>query len=382
LAQQGPGILRVIPVARPHMWGDELTYITEAIRKGCVSSRGEFVDNFEHRFARRLGRRYGVAVSNGTAALHLALVSLGIHSGDEVILPDLSMIAPVLAVMYCGATPVPIDVDETWNIDPSLIASRITRKTKAIVVVHNYGHPADLPRIKEIARAYGLPVVEDAAEVLGATIGNRLVGSFGEIACFSFYANKMITTGEGGMLVTDDPDVYRTACWKRDMCFGPDEERRFIHQEIGFNYRMTNLQAAVGVAQLEHFDEAVSAKRAIGASYNRALDGIEGLSLPPEAPWATNSFWVYGVVVEEVFGLSRRSLQRLLREAGIETRRFFSPVHRQPIFPNAGSDAEYPRSLRLGENGFYLPSFIGITPETVAWIGRIIRELHDGACSR
>ena len=365
-----------IPVSRPFMWGNETEYVKTAIQTGWISSRGAFLNSFENLFAETIGVKHAVAVSNGTAALHLALSVLGVSQGDEVIVPDFCMISPVLAILYCGAIPVSVDVDETWNIDPSLIEEKITDRTRAILVVHNYGHPAAMEEIAAIARRRGIHLVEDGAEALGATVNGRQVGTFGDLACFSFYANKVITTGEGGMVVMNDDALYAKACWKRDLCFGPDDELRFVHQEMGYNFRMTNLQAAIGVAQLEHFDEAVSQKIEIARQYTAWLEDIRGLTLPPEASWAKNVYWVYGVVVEPGFGISRAALQQHLREMKIETRRFFSQVHRQPILSHLQMRAGCPRSAHLADNGFYLPSYIGMTTDVVERIAQAVRSLQ------
>jgi len=368
---------RFVPVSQPFMWGNEEAYVSSAIREGWISSRGKFVDAFERNFAETAGTKFAVGVCNGTAALHLALSALGIGPGDEVIVPDFCMMSPVLAVMYCGAVPVPVEVDETWNIDPSLIEEKINDKTRAILVVHNYGHPAEMVRISEVARRRGLYLIEDVAEALGATVGGRKAGTFGDVSCFSFYANKVITTGEGGMVTTSDPRLNERARWKRDLCFGPDDETRYVHSEVGFNYRLTNMQAAVGVAQLEHFDEAVASKVEVARNYNAALADVPGLTLPPEATWAKNVYWVYGVVVGPEFGMSRAELQSSLREAGVETRRFFTPVHRQPVVKWSGVGGRFPRSVHLAENGFYLPSYVGMTKETVLYVADVIRSIRE-----
>jgi perosamine synthetase len=260
-----------VPVSRPHIWGDEKLNLCQAIDGGWISSRGPFLDEFEDRFAEKIGTRYAVAASSGTAAVHLALSVLDLDKNDEVIVPDFTMISPVLGVLACGAIPVPVDADETWNMDVERIERAITDRTRAIVVVHTYGHPARIDRIMEIARRNNLRVVEDAAEALGARVSGQPVGSFGDLAIFSFYANKVLTTGEGGMVVTNDLELCERVRSKRNLCFGADEETRFIHDDIGFNYRMTNLQAAVGLAQLQHLDEAVAAKMAIAGEYTARL---------------------------------------------------------------------------------------------------------------
>ncbi|MGC2235705.1 MAG: DegT/DnrJ/EryC1/StrS family aminotransferase [Pyrinomonadaceae bacterium] len=370
--------LDFIPVSRPFIWGNESAYVKNAIDEGWISSKGKYVTKFEQAFASFLGVPHAVAASNGTNALHLALSTLGIGQGDEVIVPDFSMISPTLAVLYCGATPVPVDADWTWNINPDLIEEKISHKTRAIIAVHTYGHPAYMPKLMEIARKHSVYVIEDAAEALGAKIEGRFAGSFGDIACFSFYANKTVTTGEGGMLVTSSEDFYKRACWKRDLCFGDDNESRFVHREIGFNYRLTSLQAAFGLAQLEHLDEAIAEKIEIGKKYSELLKDVKGLTLPPEAVWAKNVFWVYGILVGKEFGVSRSILAQLLLEANIESRNFFSPVHRQPIIKQVFDDT-FEVSANLSDNGLYLPSFIGMSDETISRVAEAVRKIHRPA---
>ena len=354
-----------VPVSRPHIWGDEKLNLCQAIDGGWISSRGPFLDEFEDRFAKKIGTRYAVAASSGTAAVHLALSVLDLDKHDEVIVPDFTMISPVLAVLACGAIPVPVDADETWNMDVEGIKRAITDRTQAIVVVHTYGHPAKIDRIMEIARRNNLRVIEDAAEALGARVSGQPVGSFGDLAIFSFYANKVLTTGEGGMVVTNDLELCERVRSKRNLCFGVDEETRFIHDDIGFNYRMTNLQAAVGLAQLQHLDEAVAAKIAIAREYTSRLRDFLGISIPPDSNWGPNVYWVYGILIEDEFGLDRKTVQAELKRNGIETRRFFHPLHRQPIIPKAGIREEFPKSGRISERGMYLPSFIGMGSSTI-----------------
>jgi perosamine synthetase len=364
-----------IPVSKPYLWGNEAAYVNTAIEEGWLSSRGRFVDSFERTFAEKLDTKFAAAVCNGTAALHLAMATLDIKPGDEVIVPDFCMISPVLAVLYCGATPVPVEVDETWNINPDLIEEKISARTRAILVVHNYGHPAAVDKISALARRHNLYLVEDCAEALGATVNGRKIGTFGDLACFSFYANKVITTGEGGMVITQNQELYERARWKRDLCFGSDDETRFIHREIGYNFRLTNMQAAVGVAQLEHFDEAVASKIDIARRYNSALKDVAGLTLPPEASWARNVYWVYGILVEPESRVSRAALQQYLCEMSIETRRFFTPIHQQPIIGRREADTSYPHSTHLAAHGIYLPSYIGMRPDAVARVADAIRTI-------
>jgi perosamine synthetase len=354
-----------IPVSRPHIWGEEKAKLCEAIDSGWISSRGPFLDQFEARFAERIGIAHGVAASSGTAAVHLALSVLDLVAGDEVIVPDFTMISPILAVLACGAVPVPVDADDTWNMDPDEIERALTPRTRAIVVVHTYGHPARIDRIMDIARRHDLRVVEDAAEALGAKAFGTEVGSFGHLAIFSFYANKFLTTGEGGMVVTNDAGLCERLRAKRNLCFGPDEESRFIHREIGFNYRMTNLQAAMGLVQLQHLDEAIDAKVSIARHYNQLLRDVPGITLPPNSAWGRNVYWVYGILIEPPFGRDRRWVQDNLKAEGVETRRFFHPLHQQPIMSQFGIRRSYHRSVELADRGLYLPSYVGMNAADV-----------------
>jgi perosamine synthetase len=365
-----------VPVSRPYLWGEEKTKLCEAVDAGWVSSRGPILDQFEREFAEKIGVAYAVAVSSGTAAVHLALNVLDLKRHEEVIVPDFTMISPVLAVLACGAIPIPLDADETWNIDPDGIERAITEKTRAIVPVHTYGHPARIDRIIDIARRNNLLVIEDAAEALGARAFGRSVGSFGDLAIFSFYANKVVTTGEGGMVVTNDKRLSDRLREKRNLCFGRDDETRFVHEEIGFNYRMTSLQAAMGIAQLRHLDEAIEAKIAIAREYNALLESVSGITTPPDSAWGPNVFWVYGVLIEDEFGLDRKAVQLELQRSGIETRRFFHPLHRQPIMPSAGIRQAFPNSVRLSKRGLYLPSFIGMESSTIKQVAGTLAALH------
>jgi perosamine synthetase len=365
-----------IPVSRPHIWGGEKAKLCEAIDRGWISSRGPFLDEFEVNFAERVGVAHAVTASSGTAAVHLALSVLDLSACDEVIVPDFTMISPILAVLACGAVPIPVDADDTWNIDADGIERALTPRTRAIVVVHTYGHPARIDRIMEIAQRHDLRVVEDAAEALGARAFGRPIGSFGHLATFSFYANKVLTTGEGGMVVTDDAGLCERLRAKRNLCFGPDEENRFVHRDIGFNYRMTNLQAALGMVQLEHLDEAVAAKISVARQYDELLSDIPGITLPPDSVWGPNVYWVYAILIESAFGLDRRLVQSELKRHGIETRRFFHPLHRQPIMPQAGIRGTFPRSVELAEKGLYLPSYIGMESATIREIAAHLARMR------
>ena len=366
-----------IPVNTPLLDGNETRYILDALESGWISSEGPFVQEFERRFATRVGRREGIAVANGSAALDVAVAALGIGSGDEVILPSFTIISCAAAIVRAGATPVVVDADPcTWNIDVDQIEGKVTSRTRALMVVHIYGLPSDMDPILGIAQRHGLAVIEDAAEAHGQTYRGRPCGSFGNISTFSFYPNKLVTTGEGGMIVTDD-DALAEACrsW-RNLCFQP--ERRFVHEELGWNYRFTNLQAALGLAQLEKLDRAVRRKREIGTRYATRLAGRRELRLPLDRQeFADNIFWVYGLVLDDSLDLDARQFMALLAERGIGTRPFFWPMHEQPILRKLGffADAACPIAERLARRGFYLPSGLGLTDAEVDIVADAVEEI-------
>ncbi len=362
-----------IPVYTPLLDGREEKYVLDAVRSGWISSLGRYVSRFEEDFARFCGVRNAVSVSNGTVALHLALHALGIGPGDEVIVPSLTFVATANAVHYTGASPVFADVDaETWCIDPADVARRITLRTRAIMPVHLYGHPAPMDDLRTLAAEHDLLVVEDAAEGHGAQIGEHMAGSLGDIAAFSFYANKIVTTGEGGMLTTDDDALAARCRMLRDHAMPP--QRRYWHDEVGFNYRMTNLQAAVGVAQMERIASLISRKRAIAARYIEQLGGLPGLTLPAERPGCTNVYWMVSILLEPPFPLDRDALIPALREQGIDSRPFFHPLDTLPPY---FSPTPRPVSLRLSRAGLNLPSSPALTDAQVDYICATIRALAN-----
>lgn len=352
-----------IPVNEPDLSGNEKKYVAACIESGWISSEGPQVTEFEERFSARVDRRFGVAVCNGSAALDLAVSTLKIGSGDEVIMPTFTIISCAAAVVRAGAKPVFVDCDPvTWNMDHRSLEAKITAKTKAILVVHIYGLPVDFDPILAIARKHGLQVIEDAAESHGQTYRGRACGSFGDVSIFSFYPNKHVTTGEGGMLLTNDPNLAERARYLRNLCFEPG--RRFVHEELGWNFRMTNLQAALGLAQLERLDEVIRRKRRIGELYTDRLRDVRGLQLPSErTDFAENHYWVYGVVLDESISIDAAEAMKRLAIEGIGTRPFFWPMHEQPVFRNQGWFLEelYPVSERIARRGFYLPSGVGLT---------------------
>jgi perosamine synthetase len=361
------GVRAVIPVSEPSLKGNELRYVTECVESNWISSAGPFVKRFEEQFAAAAGCEFGVSCCSGTTALHLALAALGVGPGDEVLLPTFTMVATASAVHYVGATAVLVDAEpETWNLDVAQIEAKITPRTKAIIVVHTYGHPADMDAVMAIARRHHLYVVEDAAEAHGAEYHGRPVGSLADVACFSFYANKIITTGEGGMVTSNNREIAAVARRLRDHAFS--DERHFWHQYKGFSYRMTSLQAAVGVAQTERLRELVDQRRTNAALYRECLRGVRGLSLPQERPGIKNVFWMYGVMIENDFGCSRDDLRQLLAEDGIETRTFFVPIHLQPVHFTHYDAKLYPVADSLCQKGMYLPSSSGLTEAEIRYV--------------
>lgn len=359
-----------LPVAQPSLGEEEFLNVGECVLSGWVSSTGKFVRQFEEAMAAYCDTRHAVATCNGTAALHLALAALDIGPGDEVIVPSLTFIAPANAVTYVGATPVFVDSDRaTWTIDPAAIEAAITPRTKAIIPVHLYGHPADMDRVQSIADRHGLSVVEDAAEAHGATYKGKRVGGIGDVGIFSFFGNKIITTGEGGMLVTNDDDIAQKA--RLLGSHGMSPERRYWHTVLGFNYRMTNLQAAVGVGQMAKIDALVAARRKTAALYTEALSDIPGIVLPPESDWCTNVYWLYSILVDpNIYGMDRDGLENLLRVNQIDSRRVFPPVHTQPIYQSGQS---LPVCDTLSAQGLSLPSGQDLSQTDIARTADIIR---------
>jgi len=376
----------MIPVCEPTLLGNEKKYVLDALETGWISSAGKYIPSFEKAFAEYCGVKHGIAVTNGTVALHLALVALGIGKNDEVIIPDFNGIYGAFALCYLGAMPVFVDADqETWNIDPTKIEEKITKKTKAIMVVHIYGHPCNMKPIWEIAEKYNLRIIEDAAEVHGAEITyesnndfiTKKTGSLGDIATFSFYANKIVTTGEGGMVVTNDDELAEKCRYYKNLCFPLNGERSYIHNDIGFNYRMSNLHAAIGLAQVEMIDKYVEMRRHNHSLYKKYLADVPGITLHPEKEWAKNVYWMNGIVVNpKEYGISRDDLMIKLREKGVDSRLFFTGMHRQPSLQKFGCDCkgEYSVSDNLTKNGFYLPSGSKLSESQIKYISAAIKK--------
>jgi perosamine synthetase len=371
---------RRIPIAEPDLSGNEEKYVIECIKTGWISSKGKFVDQFEEEFASYVGVRHAVAVSSGTAALHLALAALDIRPGDEIIMPTFTMIACANVAKYLGAKPVLVDSEiSTWNIDPNKIEEKITNKTKAIMAVHIYGHPADMDPIMKIAKNYGLYVIEDAAEAHGAEYKGRKVGSIGDLGCFSFYANKIITTGEGGMITTNDDKIAEKVRKLRDQGYDLTMRKWLIHDVVGYNYRLTNLQAALGLAQLERIEDFINKHRENAYHYNSLLKGIRGVTLPPEMSWAKNVYWMYTILIdEEILGITRDDLIKKLEIYGIDTRSTFLPIHLQPPYRDIYIDEKYPIAELLGRRGINLPSGNSTTKEDIEYVASAIKDVISG----
>lgn len=371
LAQRPPDF---IPIYQPTLGQREEELVLAAVRSGWISSQGSYINQFEQEFAAYCGVGEGIAVSNGTVALHLALHALGIGPGDEVLVPALTFVASANAVHYTGARPILVDVDPlTWSLDPQAVAQAISPQTKAIMPVHIYGHPAPMPALNAIAEQHKLLVLEDSAEAHGAGIGARRTGSWGRIAAFSFMANKIITTGEGGMLTTADAELAARCRYLRDHAMPP--ERRYWHPEVGFNYRMTNLQAAIGVAQMEQIDSFIQRKRQIAQLYNQLLAAIPGITQPVERPGYTNVYWMYSLLIAPPFPLTRDEVILALRSHRIDSRPFFHPLDTLPPYRTA---TPCPTALRLSQQGINLPSAPTLTDEQVAYICATIRRLSCG----
>ena len=366
-----------IPVNEPLLDGNEKKYLAECIDTGWISSEGPFVERFEKNFASRIGRKHGIAVTNGTAALDAAIEAIEIKSGDEVILPAFTIISCVLQIVRSGAKPVLIDSDPvTWNMDVNQIESKITKKTKAIMVVHIYGLPVDMDPVIEICKKYGLKLIEDTAEQIGQSYKGKPCGSFGDISTMSFYPNKHITTGEGGMIFTDDDNLAEKCRKLRNMYF--QEDKRFVHEKLGWNLRMTNIQASLGVAQLERLDDFVLKKRWIGHKYNELLKELDGIQLPlPKTNYSENIYWVYGVVLDDTIKFSASEAIKLLTKHNVGSRPFFFPIHQQPVLKKLGFflDEKYPVAEKLYQRGFYIPSGLALNEKQLEEVASILKSI-------
>lgn len=360
----------VVKVCEPDLDSQTLLNVMEAIQTNWISSRGEFLDEFETSFAKKVGALYGIAVNSGTSALFLALAALGIKPGDEVIVPASTMVSTAFAVNYLGATPVFVDCDEYYQINPDLIEEKINPKTKAIIPVHIYGHPVDIDKIQAIAKKYKLDVIYDAAEAHGALYKGESIGGKELASCYSFYGNKIITTGEGGMITTNDRGFAELVRNLKDVSFS--KERHFWHKRLGYNFRMTNLAAAVGASQVYRFNELVAKHISNAQIYMKELEGIKGLRMPKTASWATNVYWMFGFEVEPEFGMTRDELRKYMADKGIETRTFFVPMHLQPYYQQL--DEHYPVAERLSAQGMYIPSASNLKLEDLLRVVQVIKD--------
>lgn len=366
----------MIPVCTPSLGSREKKYVEDCIHTNWISSSGKYLKLFEEKFSAYCGQRYGIATTNGTTALHLALAALGIGPGDEVIMPTFTIASPAFAVLYCGAKPIFADSQkDTWNIDPARIEAKITKKTKAIMPVHIYGHPCDMEPIMRVAKRNKLIVIEDAAESHGAEYHGEKVGGIGQLSCFSFYGNKIITCGEGGMVLTSDKKIAQRCGRLKNLAF--QESKRFWHEEIGFNYRMTNIQAAMGLAQLERIEQLVEKRRRNARIYNSLLSDIRGLTLPVERQGCKNVYWMYSILIGKDFGLNRGEFMRRLKEEGIETRTFFIPMHQQPILKKMGlvSQDVFPVADDIARRGLYLPSGGGLKRSEIEYVCDCVKTI-------
>ena len=370
-----------IPVARPDLSGNEENYVLDAVRSSWISSTGKYINQFESEFGKLCGERRAIAVSNGTVALHLALLALDVRPGDEVIVPSLTYIATANAVRYVGGEPIFAEVDrETWCIDPADLEQKITRRTKGIIAVHVYGHPADMDRINHVAAVHGLWVVEDAAEAHFATYKGRVSGSLAQIATFSFYGNKPITSGEGGAIVVSDPQLEKRIRMLRGQ--GMDPERRYHFPITGYNFRLTNVACALLCAQLERWNQIIAARRHVYDEYRRRLSATPGIEFQPQAGWAKITPWLFSVLIRErEFGLTRDALMSQLAEADIETRPFFIPLHTLPPFKreSAARGERLPVTEEIAGQGINLPTFPGLGDDEIKSVCTTIEQLSASA---
>ncbi len=359
--------LRFLPIYEPVFGGNELTYITNCVKTGWISSQGAYIKKFENAFADFIGVPYALATSNGTAALHLALITLGIKHGDEVIVPDFTFAASVNAIIYTGAKPVLVDAEpDNFNIDVQQIEKKITSNTKAIMPVHLYGAPCNMDEIIDLAKKYKLKIVEDAAESFGSEYKGTKTGAIGDIGCFSFFGNKTITTGEGGMITFKNETLYKKAKILRD--HGMQPKKRYWHQYVGYNYRMTNLQAAIGLAQIEKAEEIIFKKINLANWYKQYLSEINELKFVEEDKINKNTYWLFSVIIDPSYGINKKMIQNKLLNYGIETRNVFYPIHIMPPYLDLGKNQSFPNSEYISENGLSLPSSILVTKNDVEQI--------------
>lgn len=375
---------RKVPVNIPVLNGNEKKYLMDCIDTGWISSSGAYIEKFETKMAEYIGVKHGISVCNGTAALEAAVIGLNLPVGSEVIMPDFTIISCAQALTKAGLIPVPVDCNlDNWNMDVNLIERKITKKTKAIMVVHIYGIPCDMENIIKIKDKYNLVLIEDAAEAHGLTYNSQMCGSFGDVSIFSFFPNKHITSGEGGMIMTNDDQIASRIRKVRNLFF--DSERKYIHEEIGSNFRMTNMQAAVGLAQLEHIESTLLKKREIGEYYQNELSCLKDkVMLPPTSiKHANNIYWVFGLVIKDA-AISADEIMQKLKDMGVETRHFFYPMHKQPCLIKLGffnenqkNSNEFKNANYIAEHGFYIPSGVGISQDDQAYVVKCLKEIFN-----
>ena len=370
---------KLIPVNIPKIYNQEKIYVKDCLNSGWISSEGRYVKRFEDSFSKYNNRAYGVAVSSGTGALEIAMKSLNLKKGSEVIIPSFSIISTALCVIKSGLKPVLIDSDlKTWNVNPDQLIKKISKKTKAIIITHIYGFPVDMKKILFIAKQKDIKIIEDSAEMIGQTYFNKKCGSFGDLSVFSFYANKHITTGEGGMILTNNRKLYIKCKSLRNLCFGSGEDR-FNHDDIGWNYRMTNIQAAIGCGQLMNINRIIKKKREIGKRYISILSKCNKITIQPyKLSYARNIFWVFGVLLKKRANISRNLVVKKLYKKNIQTRNFFYPMHKQKIFKKMklfAKNIQFINAEYLSKNGFYLPSGLGISNKEIDYVGRTLIKI-------
>ena len=370
---------KFIPVNTPKIFGSEKSLINKCLQTGWVSSEGPYVKKFESSFAKYNNKKYGIAVSNGTAALEVAIKSLDLKKGDEIIVPSFTIISSVLCVVKNGLKPILVDTDlENWNMNIDQVLKKINKKTKAIIITHIYGFPVDMKKIIKVANIKKITIIEDAAEMIGQKYNGKRCGSFGKLSTFSFYANKHITTGEGGMILTSDKKLYEKCKSLRNLCFSL-KGNRFNHDDIGWNYRFTNIQAAFGLGQMEHLDWIVRRKIEVGNRYYKNLIKNKNIILQDlTKPYAKNIFWVFGILLKKNYKISRETIMKKLLKNNIQTRTFFHPMHKQKIFIKNkifSKKIKLPNSEYLGAKGFYLPSGLGITNKQIDFVSQKINEI-------
>lgn len=363
---------KLISIAKPALIGNERKYVLDCLKTNWISSIGKYINLFEKRFSEYIGTKHAITCSSGTTALHLALLALGIKKEDEVICPVFTYIATANSILYVGAKPIFIDCEQSiWNIDSTKIEERITKKTKAIIITHLYGHPCDIDPILKIAKKYNLYIIEDSAEAIGSKYKEKMCGSFGDIATFSFYGNKIITCGEGGMIVTNDNELAKKVVLLKSQ--GMDSNKRYWFSILGYNYRMTNIQAAIGLAQLENIEKFILKRREIAKIYNYCLKDIEGITFPIEKDYAFHSYWMYSVLIEKEYRLDRNEVIDFLAKQGIETRPFFYPVHTMPVYQGLNY-YDFSISEEISRKGINLPTFYGLKEEEIRLIADFLKR--------